>query len=788
MEKYPYMFSRQQYFTRDVSKKNLRNTLYRLIGILTGILTLYFILVQMFPALPVLELTVGLLVFNILILFWRPHSGFGRMRSHGNLPMYRNIRFRFYMASSSGLQIPSGELDSSILLKKGDVVLVQNIAESRVMAVWGVTLRSTTIQIQPNVQDFLRRMYEIPAFIPLNIQMTITANPAIFTYTLFFGRMLSASENKPSRLLTKVEELGQDLIIALEVNYPHFHFARLEGAELVRGVSGGIGGVTDMVVQKNSASFAPLVIRAIGRSILWTLVNFSVWLGLGLAVKDSLSWISLSALAFLLLGTGMMMWKIKKLYFYRGMADHEIVPVSIFPQSQFIRSPRSNKIHVYNQGYQQMTVNKMYTLGTLNRHFRFNRTKFYRALLSQVTAHDVGVTLNFYLRRVAEQTMPKFQSMFSPKFWRQWENLPDRRVGIARTVCGFYRFQVLLTAFTTIDKPLSEIVPKDMVRAEYEIDKIFLPVFRQGFSHCQPREVDDKNLWQYLGKATDIFSKGHLPIFLSTGSQLSPFISVPDEIHKVLPLIYPSEFATPILNDHYEFGSTLNSENHQLESPCGLKTQEIAQNILVCGDHKADVQNALQQIIFALMDENVPAVIFDLDGTWNNSLGQFLAENPTQSIEYYDLGKDLGVSLFALPRSTKINHSEGDEKQGIVTPSQIPGNLEVAYLTDVVRIFRVIYKWNDSEIALLQTVLGNSSNPNITQILDEIKALDKNVHRSAVNALLILLGKDYLKTIFDTPLTSRFIMGTWHNRNTSLIINMQALKDPQLKHLFIRLF
>jgi hypothetical protein len=417
----------------------------------------------------------------------------------------------------------------------------------------------------------------------------------------------------------------------------------------------------------------------------------------------------------------------------------------------------------------------MYTLGALNRHFRFNRTKFYRSLLSQVTTHHVGITLNFYLRRVVEQSLPMFQNVFTPKFWRQWENLPDRRDGIARNVCGFFKFQVLFTAFKVIEKSCNEIEPQDIISARYELDKIFLPVFRQGFAHCQPREVSPTNIWQYLSKATDVFSKGHLPIFFSTGAQLSSFIAIPDEIHKVLPLIYPSEFATPLLNDDFEFGSTLNSENHQLESPCGLKAQEINQNILVCGDHLEDVQDALQQIAFSLLEHKIPMVIFDWNGTWSTPLGHYLTDHPTQRIEYFKIGQDVGISLFSLPKK-KLN-------------PHIPGNIEIAYITDIIRTFRLIYRWSDAEIALLQTVLGNASNPSIPMILADIKTfLEKNSHKSAVSALLLILGKDFLKTIFDAPLSPQFVVETWHNRDASIIINLQPLKDPQLKHLFVRLF
>ncbi len=255
--------------------------------------------------------------------------------------------------------------------------------------------------------------------------------------------------------------------------------------------------------------------------------------------------------------------------------------------------------------------------------------------LTKDRPYRISFEVEWRARRILPPILERFQKAFEDSFWTSWLSSTIRPT-VERNVAGFYSLQpVFRITFhhNRLDEQLA-------IREQHDLAGI-LGILRSTFPNSAVKSLPDSFTYDFAGKNYHHARySGIHPLHIFTGFQLAPFIQIPDEIHKSLPMQYAGEFATPFLDDELVFGETLNPENMQNETPGGLLLSEIQNNVLICGEALQQIVLATQSMVTALDSKNRPMIIFDWDGSWDRTL--------LPHAEFRTVGERIGLHLFHL--------------------------------------------------------------------------------------------------------------------------------------------
>jgi hypothetical protein len=328
------------------------------------------------------------------------------------------------------------------------------------------------------------------------------------------------------------------------------------------------------------------------------------------------------------------------------------------------------------------------------------------------------------------------------------------------------------------DQNMVDVSDKDLITNAKILQNTFLPLFEMAFPNCGIVSIKPNIIYQYLTKSR-IYSTFNslLNLQFTTGLSLIPFIALPEEIHKYLPINYAGEFSTPLLQDEIIFGHTFNPENTSIEKMGGISFSEIQENLIFLGESYKNTQKGLIRFVSELLTHRFPCIVFDWDGTWKHLVGHLENHNAVNNINYLTAGENIGIELFDLPHNQR-------------------GPLFISYISSIIDVFGRVFHYRDGQLALLKSAWGSvedNSNITISSVCDNISSEGDGIkyyykNQNPVYADLNMLQKDFLVKTFDTPLQKCISFNVITDDSSTLIINLEILNDNNLKNLFIQAF
>ncbi len=695
----------------------------------------------------------------------------------------------------------NGDAENRENIENCNLMLFSNRSNHKVVAVMGLSLRSTALHIQSNFENFLRVLYSLKTNIPLTFQIdlknmgvknsyknsiygdkiknlkndTMSRNShSTFEYTIFITRTYRfPSKNTVDNLLYMMKQNYITISNVLESNFAHFKFSPLHGSKLINSIRGSITGEGYELVKKD------LVLNSVPNHkgyILW-IRPILVYLANMVVLWFLTSRIDIDILYYVMICFSIISSIVLILNFWHSkffdFNDSNFSMIDMFPSGEFHYHKLSKSIHYYDYLKKKIYSKIHYSLTTLNRSFRFNQVKFYRSLLHHVVSGNFSFSIQFHTRRIS--SMDRFKGALKQEFWNMWTNTPDLRSSLERRHCGFYFFQPIFSIGMVRDQNIVQISDSDLVTNVKTLQNTFLPLLNIAFPNCGMVPIKPNIIYQYLTKAR-LYSTFNslLNLHFTTGTSLVPFIAIPEEIHRYLPINYAGEFSTPLLQDEIIFGHTFNPENNSIETLGGISFNELKENVLFLGESYQDVQKGITRFVAELLTHGLPCIIFDWDGTWKHLVGQLEFHNALNKINYVSVGENFGIKLFDLPYNRR-------------------GPLFISYISSIIDVFGRVFHYGDDQLALLKSAWSSEDGGNIKISTiagkfsdDGIKKLylDKN----PVLADLNLLQKDYLVKIFDTAIENWISLDLILDNSSTLVINLESLKDNNLKNLFIQAF
>ena len=449
--------------------------------------------------------------------------------------------------------------------------------------------------------------------------------------------------------------------------------------------------------------------------------------------------------------------------------------VDLFPSGEFLYHKRSKSLHFYDYFRKKIYSNIYYNLTNFSKSFRFNQVKFYRSLLHHVVSGNFSVSVQFHARRIS--SMDRFKNALWGEFWKLWSERPNLRPPLERKHCGYYIFQPIISVGIVRDQNITQVSDSDLVENVKTLQNTFLPLLNIGFPNCGIITIKPNIIYQYLTKSRLYSTFNSLSyLHFTTGTSLIPFIAIPEEIHRYLPINYAGEFSTPLLQDEIIFGHAFNPENNSIETNGGISFNELKENLIFLGESYENVQKGLTRVVAELLTHRFPCIILDWDGTWKHLVGQLEFHNSLNKINYVSAGDNFGIKLFDLPYKRR-------------------GPLFISYISSIIDVFGRVFHYGDDQLALLKSAWLEAENEDtsinsvcgkISDDGDGIKPLYRN--RNPVIADLNLLQKDYLAKTFDVGVENWISLDLILDNSSTLIINLESMKDNNMKNLFIQSF
>nr|WP_147663214.1 hypothetical protein [Candidatus Prometheoarchaeum syntrophicum]QEE16332.1 hypothetical protein DSAG12_02162 [Candidatus Prometheoarchaeum syntrophicum] len=791
---------------KDYFKSPIRKSIFGYLLSLIGIIWIYALALPHIKPATLAGMSGVLIILNLFVFFsdqslhFSPKF-FGRSIQRVHLPSLRTYIAEISLdPARSVIKHPSQPVHP----KNGNLMLFSNRSNHKVVAVMGLALRSTALHIQSNFENFLRVLYSLKTNIPLTFQIDLknveadTSNmnsiygdriknlknetvnrdaQTVFEYTIFITRTYRfPSKHTIDNLLYTMKQSYISILNVLETNFAHFKFSALFGGELINSLRGSITGKRYEHIKKDSILNSPpnqkgwiLWIRP----ILGFLGNLGVLWYLTYRIDNRILYFIMIFLSLILcLLMVLNFWWNNFLEFH----DANFSMIDMFPSGEFLYHKLGKSLHFYDYFKKKIYSKLHYSMTTFNKAFLFNQVKFYRSLLHHVVSGNFSVSIQFHTRRIS--SMNRFKQLLSSDFWEKWSEKPHLRNSLERKNCGFYFFQPIFSIGMVRDQNVVEVSDKDLITNSKILQNTFLPLFEMAFPNCGIVSIKPNIIYQYLTKAR-LYSTFNslLNLHFTTGISLVPFIALPEEIHKFLPINYAGEFSTPLLQDEIIFGHAFNPENISLETPGGISFNELQENVLFLGESYKNTQKGLIRCVAELLAHRFPCLIFDWDGTWKHLVGHLEKHNTVNNITYLTAGENIGIELFDLPHNQR-------------------GPTFISYISSIIDVFGRVFHYHDGQLALLKSAWGSvdhTTHITISAVCDKISIEGDGIknyykNQNPVYADLNMLQKDFLVKTFDTPIQKWIPFDGVTDNASTLIINLEILNDNNIKNLFIQAF
>ncbi len=790
---------------RDYFKNPIRKSMFGYLLSLVGVIAVFIFAFPHVQTSVLVPIMVILIFLNFYLFFYDKSIHFTPKISKSDLNKIKLPSLQTYITEISldPAQNTKKELFGRINLDNCNIMLFSNRSNHKVVAVMGLSLKSTALHIQSNFENFLRVLYSLELNIPLTFQIDLKNTSAnykesnsiygdrvknlknntlsreshsVFEYTIFITRTYRfPSIRTIDNLLYTMKQSYITISNILETNFAHFKFSALYGNDLINGIRGSITGkrydhVKKSKIRDSTPKNKGFVLWI--RPLLAVLGNFgALWFLTGEINNEILIYcmVFLSILSCIILGLNFW-WE----HFFK-FNGYNFGAIDLFPSGEFLYHKRSKSLHFYDFIKKKLHSNIFYSLTNFSKSFRFNQVKFYRSLLHHVVSGNFSVSVQFHTRRIS--SMDRFKNALWAEFWRLWDERPNIRPSLERRHCGYYIFQPIISVGIVRDQNITQVSDSDIANNVKTLQNTFLPLLNIGFPNCGVITIKPNIIYQYLTKSRLYSTFNSLPyLHFTTGISLIPFIAIPEEIHRYLPINYAGEFSTPLLQDEIIFGHAFNPENNSIETVGGISFNELKQNLIFLGESYENVQKGLTRVVAELLTHRFPCIIFDWDGTWRHLVGQLEYHNSLNKINYVSAGDNIGIKLFDLPYKRR-------------------GPLFISYISSIIDVFGRVFHYRDDQLALLKSAWleaenkGTSINEicgNISNDGDGIKSLYRN--KNPVIADLNLLQKDYLAKIFDVGIENWISLDLILDTSSTLIINLESLKDNNMKNLFIQSF
>ena len=267
---------------RDYFKSAIRRSIFGYfmsLVVLIGVFILAFPHVQVSVLVPIM---VVLIFLNFYLFFYDKSIHFTPKIFKSDLNKIKLPSLQTYITeiSLNPAQNTQKELLGRINIENCNIMLFSNRSNHKVVAVMGLSLKSTALHIQSNFENFLRVLYSLELNIPLTFQIdlknmsvnnketnsiygdrvknlknnTISRDShSVFEYTIFITRTYRFPSKKTiDNLLYTMKQSYITISNILETNFAHFKFSALYGNDLINGIRGSITGKRYDHIKKNS--------------------------------------------------------------------------------------------------------------------------------------------------------------------------------------------------------------------------------------------------------------------------------------------------------------------------------------------------------------------------------------------------------------------------------------------------------------------------------------------------------------------------------------------------------
>ncbi|UYP48509.1 hypothetical protein NEF87_004794 [Candidatus Lokiarchaeum ossiferum] len=802
------IFKYDMLFKLDHFKVSLKQNLWKyfiLMGFLTGWATLAFIFGDIENR---TNISIGFSIcFGINLVYFSYDPSLQMRTFFHKKTGIKQIDTKSMVASLSCLNYMSEAMfqppnrDKKDFFNKSNMLILQNMHNNHAIATMGVELKAVPFHIQANFNDFLRKVAELKEVAPLTFQVDFSnseekTTSTIFqtsqipdtigkqtklNYRIFFTRKVKNISNKMvSNLVSKMKLIALCIQDIIEVNFPHYHFEMLQGIDLIRSIKSAWS--QEEVLPEDyefTETLSPIKgLKYLIRHYFPLLFNLSLVGYVGMLLFSTIPYVIYGVVGMVLFTLINMIARFRATFYFRTQKSiHSYLPIDLFPTNELLYLDPDGDVWIHTPERNTITCRQHFSMRQLNRAYHQNNTKLYRALMNNFNNTSTSFSHQYFLDRVTPNEMiAEFRDFLQDKDYALFEKIPGKRKTLEREYCGFYRFQNQFTLAT--EMPLEKI--EDFGK-EFYIKKIFaqeqyLQILNLAHPSCEIKQVSSKVFFQSICKNRRWGSySSPLFLFCAAGIQLSELIMIPEEIHRVLPMYYAGEFSTPYLNDEIFLGSTFNPENFTLESEGGINIAELWGNILLAGDNHRQNTIISIRIIKELLKHNIPAIIFDWDGTWKSRLGS-ASDNESNPIQYLEVGNDFGLKLFDLP----------------ITEA---GEDLISYIEKVLDIFGRIFHWNNDQISILRSAWitkNESGKADLSLIVERIEAFfDKSpatLHKSEVFTMMNLFKAQQYFIAFDRDMSVSLNPLTFIESASPFILDLSRLKVNKYKNLFIQVF
>ena len=802
------IFKYDMLFKIDHFRTSLKKNLWKyivLMGILTGWFILAFSIVSVEHR---ARISVGFSIcFGINLVYFTYDPSLQIRTSFHKEANFKRIDTSSIVASVSCVNSLSKAMfqqpnrDSQDFFNTSNMLIFQNLHNNHAIATMGVELKAVPFHIQANFNDFLRKVAELKEVAPLSFQVDFANIEEInssttfhrtqisdnigkhttLNYRIFFTRKIKdISDKTMTALVSKMKLIALCIQDIIEVNFPHYHFEMLQGIDLIRSVKCAWS-QEEISPEKYyyTGTERPINgLKYLSRHFLPLLFNLGLVGYIGMFLYSTLPFVIYGVMGMVIFTLIKMIRRFRATFYFRNHNSIDsYLPVDIFPSHEPLYLDPDGDIWIHSPERRTISCRQHFSMRQLNRAYHQNNTKLYRALMNNFNNTSTSFSHQYFLDRVTPNEMiTEFRDFLQDHDYALFENFPGKRKTLEREYCGFYRFQCQFTLTTELHLEKFEDIADEFHRKKIFAREQYLQILNLAHPSCEIQMAPSNVFFQSICKNRKWGSySSPLHLFCAAGNSLSEMIMIPEEIHRALPMYYAGEFSTPYLNDEINLGSTFNPENFMLESEGGLNIAELWGNILVAGDSHRHNTTILIRIVKELLDQKIPAIIFDWEGTWKSAL-EPISENLTEPIHYLEVGNDFGLKLFDLP-------------------IEDAGEDLISYIEKVLDIFGRIFHWTIDQISILRSAWVTKNtliNSDLCLILEHIEAFfDKSpasMPKSEVYSMLNLFKAQQYFVAFDRDIKVTLNPFTFIESASPFIFDLSRLKVDKYKNLFIQVF
>jgi len=126
---------------------------------------------------------------------------------------------------------------------------------------------------------------------------------------------------------------------------------------------------------------------------------------------------------------------------------------------------------VYNPSTQALYLHSFFGIKQFNRAFRFNPTKFYRALMYFTNINEFSFNYQIRFGRINSLERENYADFFNPRDIALWKEFPEKYLAFERNQCGFYNFTPFFSLTKKINGNFTRIDEDDLMDLEEELNQ-----------------------------------------------------------------------------------------------------------------------------------------------------------------------------------------------------------------------------------------------------------------------------------------------------------------------------